>query len=231
MALSLIVESPPAVENMMLPREHICTIRHPSYVAPPSVPPLVKAHKALYLSNGTLVIAPMTLCPQWQAEIKRFAPWMKCLTLHNEEIDSLPAIASADVIVISTFMVATQRGRPFELMKKLRKIHFHRIFLDESHLNHNNGRHADNSRDTNSTRLYKVGLAQLSATHRYCVTGTPVGQSLADLYGQLRFLRLPLLCREDFFKQNIGMYSNIVNSVHFSYFHYLCAYLHRAFEI
>ena len=98
----------------------------------------------------------MTLCPQWQAEIKRFAPWMKCLTLHNEEIDSLPAIASADVIVISTFMVATQRGRPFELMKKLRKIHFHRIFLDESHLNHNNGRHADNSRDTNSTRLYKV---------------------------------------------------------------------------
>ena len=225
MALSLIVESPPSIENISLPREHICTIKHPSYVAPPLVPPLVKGHQDLYLSNGTLVIAPMTLCPQWQAEIKRFAPWMKCLTLHNEEIDSLPTIASADVVVISTFMVATQRGKPFELMKKLRKIHFHRIFLDESHLNHNNGRHADNSRDTNSTRIYKTGLAQLSATHRYCVTGTPVGQSLADLYGQLRFLRVPLFCREDFFTQNIGMC--IVNSAHFQYLNCSCAHISK----
>jgi len=49
----------------------------------------------------------------------------------------------------------------------------------------------------------KTALAQLSSTHRYCVTGTPVGHSLADLYGQLRFLRVPQFCRPDFFKQCI----------------------------
>lgn len=199
MALSLIVASPPALENTVLPRENMCTLRHPSYVAPPSV----KSIKTSFLSNGTLVIAPMTLCPQWQAEIKRFAPWMTCLTLHKEEVDSVAEIASKDIVVISTFMVSNQRGRALELMRKLRKIHFHRIFLDESHLNHS--RHADNSSDTNSTRVYKFGLAQLSSTHRYCVTGTPVGQSLADLYGQLRFLRVPLFCREDYWNQIIGM--------------------------
>ena len=140
----------------------------------------------------------MTLCPQWQSEIERFAPWMSVLCLHNEENNSAADIASKDIVVISTFLLANQRGKTLELLMKLRKIHFHRIFLDESHLNNRSSRSADNSRDTNNTRLIKSGLAQLSGTHRYCVTGTPVGQSLADLYGQLRFLRVPEFCREDF---------------------------------
>ncbi|KAL7541871.1 hypothetical protein ACHAXR_011300 [Thalassiosira sp. AJA248-18] len=202
-ALSLVVASPVSIQNKVLPRENIAKINHPAYLLPPSV---TGSHsdKASLLSNGTLVIAPMTLCPQWQSEIQRFAPWMSVLTLHNEENNSAAEIASKDIIVMSTFLLANQnRGKTVDLLKKLRKIHFHRIFLDESHLNNSASRSADNSRDTNNTRLIKSGLAQLSSTHRYCVTGTPVGQSLADLYGQLRFLRVPQFCREDFFFQNI----------------------------
>ena len=78
----------------------------------------------------------------------------------------------------------------FNSQKKLRQIHFDRIFLDESHYN-------------NTGERVKLSLAQLSSTHRYCVTGTPVGHSLADLYGQLRFLRVPQFCRPDFWQQNI----------------------------
>ena len=105
--------------------------------------------------------------------------------------------------MISTFLLANPRGKCSELLQKLRKVHFHRILLDESHLNNSASRSADNSRDTNSTRLLKQGLAQLSSTHRYCVTGTPVGQSLSDLYGQLRFMRVQQFCREDFWMQNV----------------------------
>jgi len=151
----------------------------------------------------------MTLCPQWMAEIKRFAPWMSVLTLHNEERHSAEEIASRDVIVISTFLLAnstrgnTKKSKTADLLNKLKRIHFHRIFLDESHLNNSSSRSADNSRDTNNTNVIKSSLAQLSCTHRYCVTGTPVGQSLADLYGQLRFLRVPQFCRGDFWLQNV----------------------------
>ena len=112
-------------------------------------------------------------------------------------------IRSADVVVISTFLLANPRGKALELLQKLRKVHYHRIFLDESHLNNSSSRSADNSTDTNSTRLLKQGLGQLSSTHRYCVTGTPVGQSLVDLFGQLRFMRVQQFCRNDFWKQCI----------------------------
>lgn len=191
MALSLVVASPPSLENRVLPREYIANIDHPDYVPPPSAAHCTSSNsKHTYLSNATLVVAPMTLCPQWQSEIERFAPWMSFITLHNEETASVAEIASKDMIVISTFMLSQPTGRAGALLKKLRQIHFHRIFLDESHYN-------------NTGERTKLSLAQLSATHRYCVTGTPVGHSLADLHGQLRFLRVPQFCRQVFWQQCI----------------------------
>lgn len=223
-ALSLIVASPPALENRMLPREHEAKIDHPAYLPPPSVDKMTSSNcKASFMSNATLVIAPMTLCPQWQTEIQRFAPWCSFLTLHNDETNSPAQIASKDIVVISTFMLSQPSGKAGVLLRKLRQIHFHvsydmisqykfalsnvlhisfsiifdfgsflpqRIFLDESHYN-------------NTGERVKLSLAQLSSTHRYCVTGTPVGHSLADLYGQLRFLRVPQFCRKDFWQQCI----------------------------
>lgn len=116
------------------------------------------------------------------------------MTLHNDETETAATIASKDIVVISSYMMSqppTVAGRPSkagQILSKLRQIHFHRVFLDESHYNNTGDR-------------VKLSLAQLSATHRYCVTGTPVGHSLADLYGQLRFLRIPQFCRKDFWQQ------------------------------
>jgi len=201
-ALSLIVASPPSMHNRTLPREYIAKINHPAYVPPPSVTECLSTHGKGFLSSGTLVIAPMTLCPQWQAEIERFAPWMSFITLHNDEKHTVEEIASKDIVVISTFLLSSSGRRSngsmgtSQLFNKLRRVHFHRIILDESHYNNTGDR-------------VKACLSQLSSTHRYAVTGTPVGHSLADLYGQLRFLRVPQFCRPDFWKQCIDTpYSN-----------------------
>ena len=126
---------------------------------------------------------------------------MRFVTLHNKETESAAEIASKDMVIVSTFVMlqpipkfgpppSTVIGKR-DLMSKLRQIHFHRIFLDESHYN-------------NTGESMKLSLAQLSSTHRHCVTGTPIGHSLADLYGQLRFLRVPQFCRPDFWEQNIS---------------------------
>ena len=169
-ALSLIVASPPPLQIRVLPHEHIVKISHTEYLAPISPLGYICPHvKKVFLSNGTLVIAPMTLCSQWQSEIEKFAPFMSVLTLHNDETQSVEEIASKDVIIASTFLLQSQGKK---LLSKLKRIHFHRILLDESHYN-------------NSGEKIKKELATLSASHRYCLTGTPVGHSLQDLYGQV----------------------------------------------
>ena len=57
-ALSLIVASPPALENRMLPREHEAKIDHPAYLPPPSVDKMTSSNcKSSFMSNATLVIA------------------------------------------------------------------------------------------------------------------------------------------------------------------------------
>jgi len=60
----------------------------------------------------------------------------------------------------------------------LESIHWHRVVLDEAHIIRNM-----------STVRYKA-CAQLEATYRWCVTGTPVQNSVADLQSQVQFLRL-----------------------------------------
>ena len=43
--------------------------------------------------------------------------------------------------------------------------------------------------------MYCTVLAlRLSAVNKWCVTGTPVGKSLNDLYGLLLFLQVKILC-------------------------------------
>ena len=169
-ALSLVVASPPPLEMRVLPREHIAKIAHPEYLAPISPLGYICPNvKKVFLSNGTLVIAPMTLCSQWQSEVEKFAPFMSVLTLHNDETQTVEEIASKDIIIASTFLLQN-KGKA--LLLKLKRIHFHRILLDESHYN-------------NSGEKIKNELATLAASHRYCLTGTPVGHSLQDLYGQV----------------------------------------------
>jgi len=190
--LALVHANPPPKHNQILPREHIETITHSSYTKPPSVVGCTSFHDSkikLFLSNSSLVIAPIFLCSQWESEIKKMAPWMSVLTLKSSEKVDVRKIATSDIIVISTFALQNTT----ELFKQIRSIHYHRIFVDESHHNQ-------------SVKNINKCLKSISSTYRYCVTGAPVGRSLYDLQEQLRFLRLPHFHRTSFWKQNITPY-------------------------
>lgn len=105
-ALSLVVANPPPMHNRILPREYIAQIEHPAYSPPPSIVGCTSSHaKNVFLSNASLVIAPMTLCSQWQSEVERFAPWMSTITLHSGENPTLEEIASTDIVIASTFLL------------------------------------------------------------------------------------------------------------------------------
>lgn len=183
-SLSLIASNLPPKEDRVLKREHIWALEkhkvdHEEYVEPHSVNGAVKNNGNILLSNGTLVIVPMTLISQWQAEIERFAPWLKVLTLHTDASVKQQEMASADVVIMSSILLqrpgaqsGTSRAKtkgskaqttPRRTLNAVRRIHWHRIIVDEAHY-------------ANVGTKFSLELASLSATHRLCVTGTPLGE-------------------------------------------------------
>ena len=67
-AIALILSNPPPKEHRLLPSEHLWSLEgksvidHPAYQPPPSVVgALASSAKNVHISNGTLVIVPMTL--------------------------------------------------------------------------------------------------------------------------------------------------------------------------
>jgi SNF2 family DNA or RNA helicase len=143
---------------------------------------------------------------QWQSEIERYAGHLSVTTLHNEESTTAQAIATSDVVIVSTFLIQQSntksssakssgtkssgtKSRGKVLLQLLKRVHWHRIVVDEAHMN-------------NQTQT-KLAVSALSATHRHAVTGTPIGAQLSDLYDQVRFLRLAPFCRPSFWKNLI----------------------------
>ena len=128
------------------------------------------------------------LFSQWQTEIERFAPFLKVMVLHNEESVSSEAIAAHDVVLTTNFVFQSKVGKKakIRLSSYIKRIHWHRILVDESHMGES-----------------KFALATLSATHRHLVSGTPLGSKISDVYPQVRFLRVAPFHRPEFWKNQV----------------------------
>jgi DNA repair protein RAD5 len=128
---------------------------------------------------------------QWQTEIERYTPHLSVKALHNEETPALQDVATTDIVLASTFLLTQgpKKGKP-HLYGFLKRIHWHRLIVDEAHYNQQG-------------HTIKKAIASLSSTHRVSITGTPIGSQLSDLHGQLRFLRLAPFHRPDFWENNI----------------------------
>ena len=133
------------------------------------------------LTAPALVVAPTSLMGNWQAEAQRFAPGLRVLLLHGaQRAQHFDTMGLYD-LVLTTYALLPRDE------EALRGQRFHLLILDES-------QYIKNSR---SRAAQTAGLLQ--ATHRLCLTGTPLQNHLGELWSQFHFLMPGLLGDEKSF--------------------------------
>ncbi|POR33393.1 DNA repair protein RAD5 [Tolypocladium paradoxum] len=140
----------------------------------------------------TLVVAPMSLLAQWKSEAEKASKQgtMKIeLYYGNEKANNLQALccsahasSAPDLvitsygIVLSEFSNIAAKNGDKSFHNGLFSLKFFRVILDEAH-------HIKNRASKTARACYEI-----SADHRWVLTGTPIVNKLEDLFSLVRFL-------------------------------------------
>jgi SNF2 family DNA or RNA helicase len=141
----------------------------------------------LFSKNETrltsLIVVPASLVHNWINELKKFAPSLKKLAhIGNQRSSNISKFQNYDIIISSYHTIRQD-------IEKISGFRFHYIILDESQVIKNP-----------SSKIYKA-VQFLNSDHRIALTGTPIENSLTDLWAQMNFINSGLLGSLNFFKR------------------------------
>ncbi len=135
----------------------------------------------------SLVVCPTTLVWNWQEEFKKFLPKVKVLVINgNHRRELFKEISDAQVVITSYPLLR----RDIELYKK---VSFNYVILDEAQNIKN--------RNTQNAQVAK----ELKASMRLAMTGTPIENSIMDLWSIFDFLMPGFLGGAEKFKRRYEM--------------------------
>ncbi|OCF35283.1 hypothetical protein I316_02829 [Kwoniella heveanensis BCC8398] len=166
----------------------------------------------------TLILAPLALLTQWKSEIEtKCTPnLMRVLIYHGPKRPKSANVLKQYDVVLTTYGTLTSEfgtehthktkvkindkdasdsDEEFKVVRKqgpLMKIKWYRCILDEAHIIRNK-----------NTRATKACFA-LEAHYKWCLTGTPIMNSLDDLYPLLHFLCISPSASWEHFREHIS---------------------------
>ncbi|KAI8894478.1 SNF2 family N-terminal domain-containing protein [Globomyces pollinis-pini] len=150
----------------------------------------------------TLIIVPLALIDQWKQEIlSKGLKNTQILVFHGpkrQELASIDTFERMD-IVITTYNVIAKEYIPSkkgegssEQTSALFLTDWHRIILDEAHA------------IKNHTSKCANACFELNSSMRWCITGTPIQNSIDELYSYFKFLRFKYYSQKDIFRLRIS---------------------------
>lgn len=145
---------------------------------------LFSVQERIFAPLRTLVVLPASLVFNWYAEIKKFASFLHVASYTGPQRKRLEKTLETFDIVLTTYH--TIRSDIGFLQNK----HFEYIILDESQ--------AIKNKDS----LTFKSLSQLSANHKISLSGTPIENSLAELWSQMQFINPDVLGSFRSFEKN-----------------------------
>ncbi|HEX3008935.1 MAG TPA: DEAD/DEAH box helicase [Bacteroidales bacterium] len=132
----------------------------------------------------SLIVLPSSLVHNWANEIVKFAPHlrlMKHIGGHRET--DVTGFAKYDIILTTYGVIRNE-------IDWLKKYEFFYIVLDESQIIKNP-----------DSKIFQA-VIELKAQHKLVLTGTPIENSLSDLWAQMQFVNPGLLGEQSFFRHN-----------------------------
>ncbi len=143
---------------------------------------LLLVEKKRLREKPALLVLPASLLANWQAELARFAPSLRCLFLHSSQHSkqALAAMADDPAALNNIDVVLTTYGT---LMRQtwLQQQSWQLLVLDEAQA------------IKNPTARQTKTVKQIKATSRIALTGTPIENRLSDLWSLFDFLNPGLL--------------------------------------
>jgi superfamily II DNA or RNA helicase len=139
-------------------------------------------------ASPVLVIAPTSVTHTWENEIKKFAPSLRTLRLQSgsDRAAKYDTLHDYDVVVTSYALARLDAHQ-------LERFRFRTLVLDE----------AQNAKNP-ASQIAKV-VRGLQADHRLALTGTPVENSLRDLWAIFGFVEPGLLGSEASFRRRFEL--------------------------
>jgi SNF2 family DNA or RNA helicase len=135
------------------------------------------------LTAPALVVAPTSLVGNWERELAKFAPHLRVVVFHGPgRRAKLRAIATSDVVITTYPLLVIDEER-------LAEERFHLLVLDEAQAIKNSRSQAHRA------------IRSIAATHRLCLTGTPIENHLGELWSLFDFLSPGLLGDELAFRR------------------------------
>ncbi len=135
---------------------------------------------------ASLIVVPTSLVYNWEAEIEKFAPGLKIykhVGLQRKKAEALERAVSFFDVILTTYGIVRNDA------EALSKMNFFYLILDESQYVKNP-----------SSKTYKA-VMKLKSAHRLVLTGTPIENSLSDLWSQMNFLNQGMLGNLAFFRR------------------------------
>lgn len=118
----------------------------------------------------SIVVAPTSVVGSWRREVERFAPELQVLVLQGHRRKAyFKSIPDADLVLTSYALLPRD-------LADLKAYHFHLCVLDEAQYVKNPGAQVS------------AAVREIDAVHRLCLSGTPVENSLGDLWSLMDFL-------------------------------------------
>ncbi len=130
----------------------------------------LQLQKERHESGNCLIAAPVSTLYNWRREAERFTPGLSVLIHHGPDRNGKKEeVCSADIVLTSYATLRIDSAL-------FKEIEFASIILDESQA-------IKNPR----SKTFKAA-ASLKGRHRFILTGTPVENSVLDLWSQMEFL-------------------------------------------